>query len=139
MLRKAHRRHERPPPLADRTPSPSPPHVPPSVVILGVVPHATVMTAWRRCLVGVGPSVELVAERPVLAARSGGNPELEADVTGILVPPGDAHTLAEALQRLLADHELPGRLGEEALRRCDKFRASAVAPRIEEVYWEVAA
>jgi glycosyltransferase involved in cell wall biosynthesis len=46
----------------------------------------------------------LLDVRPVVAARIGAIPELvEHEVTGLLVPPGDAHALAEAVVRALED------------------------------------
>ena len=41
---------------------------------------------------------------------------LRQDTSGLLVPPGDAASMAAALQRLLADAELRRRLGEQARR-----------------------
>jgi glycosyltransferase involved in cell wall biosynthesis len=50
----------------------------------------------------------------VVAARSGGFPEMVQDgVTGLLVPPDDPKALAEALERLL-DESLRASLGERA-------------------------
>jgi glycosyltransferase involved in cell wall biosynthesis len=46
----------------------------------------------------------LLDARPVVAARIGAIPErVEHEVTGLLVPPGDAHALAEAAVRALED------------------------------------
>lgn len=50
---------------------------------------------------------------PVVATRCGGVPELVHDgETGIIVPPGDAKALAEALRRLRRDPALARALGE---------------------------
>lgn len=52
---------------------------------------------------------------PVMASRAGATPEVVRDgETGLLVPPGDAGALAEALGRLLGDRRLARRLGEAA-------------------------
>jgi glycosyltransferase involved in cell wall biosynthesis len=46
----------------------------------------------------------LLEARPVVASRLGAIPELvEHEVTGLLVPPGDAHALAEAVHRALEE------------------------------------
>jgi glycosyltransferase involved in cell wall biosynthesis len=53
--------------------------------------------------------------RGVVASRIGGIPDLVEDrETGILVPPGDARALADALVRALTDRELAERLGAAA-------------------------
>jgi glycosyltransferase involved in cell wall biosynthesis len=54
--------------------------------------------------------------RPVVASRVGGIPDLVEDgVSGLLVPPGDAEALAEAMVRLFADRALAERLAAGAL------------------------
>ena len=54
----------------------------------------------------------MAAGLPVVATKVGGVPELVLEgETGFLVPPGDPHSLAAALERLLDDSELRGRLG----------------------------
>jgi glycosyltransferase involved in cell wall biosynthesis len=50
--------------------------------------------------------------RGVVGSRVGGIPDLVSDgETGILVPPGDAAALADALVRVLSDTTLAERLG----------------------------
>jgi glycosyltransferase involved in cell wall biosynthesis len=56
--------------------------------------------------------------KPVVACRVGGNPEaIEDGVTGLLVPPKDPETLAQALDRLVADEALRRRMGEAGRER----------------------
>ncbi len=51
----------------------------------------------------------LLDARPVVASRIGAIPELvEHEVTGLLVPPGDARALAETVARALADPQATG-------------------------------
>jgi glycosyltransferase involved in cell wall biosynthesis len=53
--------------------------------------------------------------RGVVASRIGGIPDIVEDgVSGLLVPPGDATALAEALVRTLSDSALAERLGASA-------------------------
>jgi glycosyltransferase involved in cell wall biosynthesis len=53
--------------------------------------------------------------RGVVASRVGGIPDIVEDgVTGLLVPPGDAAALADALVRALSDRSLAERLGASA-------------------------
>lgn len=55
----------------------------------------------------------MACERPVVAARTGGLPEVVRDgETGFLVPPGDAAALAERIAALLDDAALRRRMGE---------------------------
>jgi glycosyltransferase involved in cell wall biosynthesis len=53
--------------------------------------------------------------RPVIATRVGDVPEVISDgENGLLVPPNDIEGLADAISRLLRDHELARRLGANA-------------------------
>ena len=53
--------------------------------------------------------------RGVIGSRVGGIPDIVADgVSGILVEPGDAQALADALVRVLSNRPLAERLGEAA-------------------------
>jgi len=55
---------------------------------------------------------------PVVASDVGGIPEAVSDeVTGLLVPPGDADALARAIRRLLADESLSRRFGAAGAER----------------------
>jgi glycosyltransferase involved in cell wall biosynthesis len=61
---------------------------------------------------GVAALEAMAAGRPVVASRVGGLAEVVVDeVTGLLVPPGDAAALGRALARLGADPGLRARLG----------------------------
>jgi glycosyltransferase involved in cell wall biosynthesis len=54
---------------------------------------------------------------PVVATRVGGNPDLTGEDAAILVPPGDARRLAEAVRTVLGDPALAARLREAAAAR----------------------
>jgi len=59
----------------------------------------------------------LALGKPVVASDLSGIPELVRDgETGLLVPPGDAGRLADALELLLGDAGLRERLGEAGRR-----------------------
>jgi glycosyltransferase involved in cell wall biosynthesis len=104
------------------------------------------MEAWRRCSVAVAPSVwpepfgvvvleAMTCGRPVIASRAGGLAEIVIDgETGLLVPPGDSRALATALRQLLTDQDLRQKMGLAGKHRAEEFRASAIVPRVEEVY-----
>jgi glycosyltransferase involved in cell wall biosynthesis len=60
----------------------------------------------------------LAAERAVVASRVSGIPELVVDgATGLLVEPGDATALADAIERLLDDPTLRSTLGRAGRRK----------------------
>ena len=116
------------------------------VVDLGMLPHGAVLEAWRRCAIGVVPSITpdafptvaleaMKAAVPVVASRVGGLPEsVVENETGVLVPPGDAVALAGALERLMDDPALRERLGAAGRERVPMFTAPAVIPRYEAAY-----
>ncbi|MFZ2197028.1 MAG: glycosyltransferase family 4 protein [Thermodesulfovibrionales bacterium] len=59
----------------------------------------------------------MVLEKPVIASRIGGIPEIVEDgVSGFLTPPGDSSALAMALSRLLKDDALRVAMGREGKR-----------------------
>jgi glycosyltransferase involved in cell wall biosynthesis len=140
-----------PPPLVligRKTPE-TPTALPPGVSMHASWPHAAIMDAWRRSLVGLAPSVwpdpcptvameAMATGRPVIAARVGGLSDIVADgETGLLVPPGDAEALRRAMARLIDDPALRERMGAAARRRVTAFQAGDVVPRIEQVYREL--
>jgi glycosyltransferase involved in cell wall biosynthesis len=59
----------------------------------------------------------LRAAAPIVATRVGGNPGLVGDDAAILVPPGDAQRLAEAVRAVLSDPALAAWLREAAAAR----------------------
>jgi glycosyltransferase involved in cell wall biosynthesis len=63
--------------------------------------------------------------RPVVATRVGGIPDLvEHDRNGLLVEPGDAQALADAIVRILSDRELAERLSVGAHASADFWTSS---------------
>lgn len=62
---------------------------------------------------------------PVVASRAGGNPEIVQDgVNGLLVEPGDAHGLAEALASLLRDPSRAQAFAAEGRKAVGDYSAS---------------
>jgi rhamnosyl/mannosyltransferase len=57
--------------------------------------------------------------------------------TGLVVPPGDAAALADAMQQLAADGELRRRMGTAARRRAEEFPAEAMLLATAELYRQV--
>jgi glycosyltransferase involved in cell wall biosynthesis len=63
----------------------------------------------------------MAAGLPVVASAVGGIPELVVDgETGLLVPPGDAEALADALRKLVTDPELRRRFGAATRARVEE-------------------
>jgi glycosyltransferase involved in cell wall biosynthesis len=94
---------------------------------------ACVVLAARR---GEGlPNVLLEAmawARPVVATPVAGVQDLIVHgVNGLLVPPGDASALRDALARVLGDPGLARGLGAEARRTAEAFAWERVRPRLE--------
>ena len=86
------------------------------------------------------PAAEAMAcGAPVVATTAGAFPEvIENGVSGLLVPPGNAPALANAIERLLEDTELRQRLGQESRRRIvDRFSWGETAERTLALYQEV--
>ena len=75
----------------------------------------------------------------MVATTAGAFPEVVEDgVSGLLVLPGDASALANAIERLLEDAELRQRLGQESRRRIvDRFSWGETAERTLALYQEV--
>ena len=77
---------------------------------------------------------------PCVASSVGAVSEVVVDEeTGLLVDPGDAHSIGTAIGRLLEDPTLAQRLGSEARARCVKrFEIDDVAAAWERVLVETA-
>jgi glycosyltransferase involved in cell wall biosynthesis len=78
----------------------------------------------------------MAARRAVVATSVGGVPDLvHHGKTGLLVPPGDAPALAEALGRLLQDERLRSRLADEACGEVqERFSFARTLEQYEAVY-----
>jgi N-acetyl-alpha-D-glucosaminyl L-malate synthase BshA len=78
---------------------------------------------------------------PSVATRVGGIPEVvEENVTGVLVPFGDAGALTEAIENLIRDPARRAALGKAAQRRAHQhFTSEVIVPRYEALYRRVCA
>jgi glycosyltransferase involved in cell wall biosynthesis len=83
----------------------------------------------------------MAAGRAVVASRVAGIPDVMEDgVDGLLVPPGDATALGEAIGRLARDGEVRARMGGAARRRARKTLTwEAAAAALEDCYAQAAA
>ncbi|MFN2628778.1 MAG: glycosyltransferase family 1 protein [Gaiellaceae bacterium] len=75
----------------------------------------------------------LAAGTPVLATATGGVGEVVSDgVNGLLVEPGDARALGEAVRRFFADGDLRGRLQAAAAPSVARYSPERVFTRLEQ-------
>jgi glycosyltransferase involved in cell wall biosynthesis len=127
----------------------TPARLPANVLALGSLPHAAVMSAWHRCVLGFVPSVfpdpsptvameAMACGVPLIASRVGGLPDIVVDgETGVLVEHGSPSQLRAAMQRLLDDPRSRAGMGERALQRVPIFMASSVIGRLDATYSKV--
>jgi glycosyltransferase involved in cell wall biosynthesis len=120
-----------------------------AVTFLGWVPNSALPPYYRAAALSVIPSLEegfgipaaeaMGCEVPVVASDAGGLPEVvEHGVTGLVVPRGESHALAAAMEQLLSDPLMRRRMGvagrERALRLFDWDRT---AEQFERIYADV--
>jgi len=91
---------------------------------------------------GLGTSLldAMACSKPIVATTAGGIPEIVEDkVTGLLVPPRDPESLAQAIVRVLKDPQLRQRYGAAGLARVqERYSADRMVQQTLEVYRRVA-
>lgn len=120
--------------------------VAPSVEFLGMRTDVPDCLAAMSCFVlpsyneGMGRALveAMAAARPVVASRVGGIPAIVEDRrTGLLVPPGDADKLAEAIAELIDHPDTARALALAARERIDeRFSVAAMVRAVEDCYDE---
>jgi len=87
---------------------------------------------------GLGTSLldAMAASKPVVGTTAGGIPEVVVDgETGLLVPPRDAHAMAEAITRLLGNEQERLEMGRAGFARVsDRFTADRMVRETLAVY-----
>jgi glycosyltransferase involved in cell wall biosynthesis len=75
---------------------------------------------------------------PIVATDIAGTSEAVVDgVDALVVPPGEVDALADAVQRIVLDTELAGRLGRSALERVrERFATSRMVSDLEELLYQ---
>ena len=113
--------------------------------LTGPLDHAATAAVLRDADVLVNPSLSesfglsvlegMAAGLPVVAARTGGMPELVRDgVSGLLVEPDDPAALAEAVARLAGDPGLRRRFGAAGRELAQGYSWDAAVARLREIY-----
>ena len=117
-----------------------------AVSFRGLLDRATLVRAYADCAVLALTSRQenapmavieaMAAGKPVAATRVGGVAELVDDGrTGLLVPPGDAQAMAQALVTILSSSELRASMGQSARARAEeRFSLGQVAAQYRQVY-----
>jgi len=115
-------------------------HLESTVRLLGHVDYPALAAAYARCSVFCLPSRQegfglvfleaMAAAKPIVACRGTAAEEIvQENLSGLLVPQGDAAALGEALERLLGDDELRRRLGEAGPEKVAAYAPEAIARR----------
>lgn len=120
----------------------------PDVRHVGPLPHDRVMSAWHGALAGVAPSIwpepfgqvaveAMASGTPIVATDTGGLRDVVVDEhTGLLVPPGDAGALAQALARVISDADFRRRAAQAGPLRARRYHVHPFVDRLEEIYDE---
>jgi glycosyltransferase involved in cell wall biosynthesis len=123
--------------------------LPAGAIAIRNAPHAQVMAAWLHCAIGVVPSIwpepfgqvaveAMMCGKPIIASAIGGLRDVVVDgESGLLVPPGNASALRDALQDLLLHPDKRSQMGLVGEKRAHLFTVGTVANRIEEIYTDL--
>jgi len=129
---------------------------PSTVSFVGALGREDLATQYARAAIAVHPSVPAASgDRDglpvalleamssgcaIVASRVPGIVDVVEDgVSGILVPPGDAAALREAIRSLLEDESLRTRLGEAARRTAEAYSVEAISATYRDLLRETAA
>ncbi|HKQ34840.1 MAG TPA: glycosyltransferase family 4 protein, partial [Nitrospiraceae bacterium] len=108
--------------------------VQPFLAALDLYVHPALMEGF-----GIAVVEAMAAGKAVVATTTGGLPEVVAqEETGLLVPPGDADSLAAAVVSLLQDRVRRDQMGRQGrVRAHERFSLEASVAHMEQVYEEV--
>jgi len=108
--------------------------VQPFLASLDLYVHPALMEGF-----GIAVVEAMAMGKAVVATTTGGLPEVVAQgATGLLVPPGDAESLAVAVVSLLEDRDQRERMGRNGKARVqERFSLDASVRQVEQLYGEV--
>lgn len=123
-------------------------HLERNVLFLGALSRSALLAEYESAAVVVLPSHQetapiviaeaLAAGCPVIATSVGGVPDMiEAETTGLLIPPDDPQALAAAFQHFFAHPENTRRWPENARAAAQPYRLDSVVDKILAVYQEL--
>lgn len=100
--------------------------------------HVMVVPSRHEELFGMVAVEGALSGLPVIAARSGGLPEVVSNgETGIVVPPENPSAWAQALDRLFTDPQLAARMGKSGRERAlREFSFTKTVDRYERIYFD---
>ncbi|MCK9925025.1 glycosyltransferase family 4 protein [Frankia sp. AgPm24] len=132
--------------MVGRRTTSTPRELPEGATIAEAWDHPRVVQAFAHAAFAVAPSIwpdpcptvvleAMAAGRAVVTTPLGGIADMvRQDREGLVVAPGDATGLADALERLSKDRGYRDELGTAGRTRVHRYLASTVLPRIEQVY-----
>lgn len=120
----------------------------PGLTFLGSVPHAELMGLLETAAIAVLPSRDEAMPMFLLEAMArgcccvstavGGIPLLLSDGRGVLVQPGDADSLRDALAHLMDDDDTRRHIAAAGHDRfMAEYSAEAIYPRVEQIWLDV--
>lgn len=109
--------------------------IPKYVALMDILAHFSLREGLPRTVVQA-----LAGGIPAVAFDLDGTPEvIETDQTGILCPPGDADSAADALLKLLRNPQMRRRMGEEGQKRVQQqFDSKTMVKQLENAYLRLA-
>jgi len=122
------------------------------IILEGSVTNFNLLPYYRACDVFVLPSIyrseafgivlleAMACGKPIISTELGTATSWvnQHGVTGLVVPPGDPKSLADAINTLLNDRDMARRMGEEGRKRVlENFTKELMAERVLRLYEEV--
>ena len=119
----------------------------PRIVFVGAIPNDQALAIIKRSdALVLNSSYEgmshvliegLMAGVPIVATRAGGNAEVLADDSGLLIPCGDSDALKDAITQLKEDPNLRDRLRRAATKRAEAFSVATMLERTKAILTSV--